>query len=175
MTDTWMQRARHGKCTDAELERAIDYEVQEWHTTRKSKTLPEYLAITIGMTEPDYSAWVENPTAFLASLKSTDTKHTPGPYLESPELGAIIAKNNDRDLVPAEVQYYGGQVICETVEPRNRPLLIAAPELWDFVRQTIADMQALANAADDPQTVVEMADHIAVKGDALIHKSGGRA
>jgi len=58
-------------------------------------------------------------------------EHTPRPWIDSPnEPGAIISTDPDAMAdAGMEVKYYGGAVIAESIAPRNKPLLKAAPDL----------------------------------------------
>ena len=60
-------------------------------------------------------------------------KHTPGPWIDSPNAGdAIISQHPDAmGDAGLEIDYYGGFVICESVSQRNKPLIKAAPELLE--------------------------------------------
>ena len=57
--------------------------------------------------------------------------HTPEPWVDSPKAsGAIISQDPDAMTdAGMEVGYYGGALICESVEERNKPLIKAAPGL----------------------------------------------
>lgn len=69
-------------------------------------------------------------------------RHTPGPWRVSPhscEYGSVVADTpcrepkNERDTEHAlsEVNDYGGYLIAESIVPQNRPLIAAAPALYD--------------------------------------------
>jgi len=63
------------------------------------------------------------------------SEHTDGPWVESPEVSdAIIAVNGDRPLSGSEVSDYGGQVVCESVEQKNKAIIQAAPDLYEALK-----------------------------------------
>lgn len=55
-------------------------------------------------------------------------KHTAGPWQAGLTSDSVIAPNEPHGSIPNR-EYYGGFLIAETVSPRNRPLVIAAPDL----------------------------------------------
>lgn len=61
--------------------------------------------------------------------------HTPGPWVDGNTSDSIIAPNaatqprQPGEPPDADVTYYGGYVVAETVSPRNKPLIKAAPLL----------------------------------------------
>jgi hypothetical protein len=73
--------------------------------------------------------------------------HTEGPWrISDNPYGAIVSDHptgrigeegytTDEGLYfPGDVDAYGGYVICESVLARNKPLIAAAPELFDSLR-----------------------------------------
>ena len=58
--------------------------------------------------------------------------HTPGPWIDSPNASDAIISTDPDAMADAgmEVKYYGGLVICESVYPKNKPLIRAAPEMF---------------------------------------------
>src|SRR5439155_3556589 len=71
--------------------------------------------------------------------------HTPGPWRISDHLhGGIVSEHPtgrplEADpfiteggvLIPDDLQAYGGYVICESVLPKDKPLIAAAPEMFE--------------------------------------------
>jgi hypothetical protein len=62
----------------------------------------------------------------------------------------------------SEIDYYGGNLICESVAAENRPLITAAPDLYDFIA-------TLEN--DDGK----IPDWLWAKREALLAKARGEA
>ncbi len=72
--------------------------------------------------------------------------HTPGPWREgnvpdaivcdTPVVGGISSAPDEETL-----SYYGGAVVCESVAPCNRSLIIAAPKLLEACELAIADFE----------------------------------
>lgn len=69
-------------------------------------------------------------------------QHTPGPWERGKPGDSIISKDpatlaaghqRDSDSV-GHLDYYGGVVICESVSPRDRPIIMAAPALLKALR-----------------------------------------
>ena len=73
--------------------------------------------------------------------------HTPGPWIDSPNASDAII-STDPDVIQVEIghggpfdqeaqDYYGGFVICESVYPKNKPLIKAAPEMKEALEGLI--------------------------------------
>ncbi len=64
-------------------------------------------------------------------------KHTPGEWEDSRQCDAVVTKTKpegfkyygDAETEKACLAYYGGYVIAESVQERDRPLIKAAPDL----------------------------------------------
>lgn len=86
--------------------------------------------------------------------------HTPGPWRSatpqggSLPYGAIVA-----DTLPAgrhyspgaeasEVAAYGGYLVAESVQPQDRPIIVAAPDLLAACESVLANMAPLIQAGD---------------------------
>lgn len=98
--------------------------------------------------------------------------HTPGPWREGNTVGAVVA---DADVEGGPLgydafQYYGGNLIAESVAPCNQPLIAAAPEMLAALRQI---------TEYDNCDVCPMCSHHMHRGDcslvALIAKAEGGA
>lgn len=61
------------------------------------------------------------------------TKFTPGPWRVGKDGGSIVADSpvGGHEQDEQTTEYYGGQVICETVSDCNKPLIAAAPKLLE--------------------------------------------
>src|SRR5438132_4123811 len=74
--------------------------------------------------------------------------HTPGPWRISDNLhGGIVSDHPtgrplEADpfvteggvLIPDDFQAYGGYMVCESALPKDRPLIAAAPEMFEALR-----------------------------------------
>ncbi len=85
-------------------------------------------------------------------------QHTPGPWVAGKTSDAIISKDPDALAAHRKVHgddgvgYYGGALICESVSPRDRPIIKAAPEMQAAVRdisRLIADGQLVRDIRHD--------------------------
>lgn len=63
-------------------------------------------------------------------------KHTPGPWRDGPYGGIVADGDTGRDD-PRNVAGYGGHLVCESVSSRNRPLLKAAPDMYESLRALV--------------------------------------
>lgn len=67
-------------------------------------------------------------------------KHTPGPWSVGPKGGCVVSVAPIQDIPEgtghADIEYYGGYLICESIWRNEDARLIAAtPELLNAVRQ----------------------------------------
>jgi hypothetical protein len=60
--------------------------------------------------------------------------HTPGPWRVAENHGAVVADADSGHDDPWNIEYYGGHLIAESIDPRNRPIIAAAPELLVALR-----------------------------------------
>ena len=78
-------------------------------------------------------------------------EHTPGPWIDSPNASDAII-STDQDVIQAEIDhggpftqetqdYYGGFVICESVYAKNKPLIKAAPEMYEVLKFWLGAVQ----------------------------------
>jgi hypothetical protein len=58
-------------------------------------------------------------------------KHTPGPWSIGKHSSVIVANDEFNDDPDGVVQYYGGDVICESMCKEDAHLIAAAPELLE--------------------------------------------
>lgn len=65
--------------------------------------------------------------------------HTRGPWRDSDGYGAIVADGDTGYDDADNLRGYGGHLVCESVAPRNRPLLRHAPDLWDVVEELVRE------------------------------------
>lgn len=85
------------------------------------------------------------------------TKHTPGPWRIGKHYGAVVADHPVPEISGSDhVEAYGGHMVGESIAPRNRALIAAAPELLEalqVVRRSVGwqvmhpETQALIDAA----------------------------
>src|SRR5438128_10096933 len=86
-------------------------------------------------------------TSTTFSARAARNAHTPGPWrISDNPYGAIVsdhptcrpgedgATTEEGLAYPGECETYGGYVICESVLPRNKPLIAAAPGMFDALR-----------------------------------------
>ncbi|MGH9767212.1 MAG: hypothetical protein ACREAB_07235 [Blastocatellia bacterium] len=72
-----------------------------------------------------------------------DAMHDPGPWVDGKTSDVIVAPDADRRAMSEDAfDYYGGFVIAESVAPWNRPILKAAPELFDALAELEAEICA---------------------------------
>ena len=96
--------------------------------------------------------------------------HTPGPWVAGNTADSIIVPE---DRPAEEILRSGGRLIAESIEPRNRPLIIAAPDLLAALRGgTVALEQCITN----PITAYELdlARRAIANSRAAIDKAEGR-
>src|SRR2546421_6955990 len=74
--------------------------------------------------------------------------HTPGPWRVSDHLDGCIVSDHPTGrpleadpfiteggvLIPDDLEAYGGYMVCESVLPKDRPLIAAAPEMFKTLR-----------------------------------------
>lgn len=62
-------------------------------------------------------------------------QHTPGPWRIGKVASAIVADTPPDDMRSAdEDEYYGGHLVAESIQVRDRPLICAAPDLLALAR-----------------------------------------
>ena len=104
-----------------------------------------------------------------------ETKHTPGPWRAGSGTGGKGSVVSDQLAVGAlngsdAVEYYGGNLIAESVAQENIPLIAAAPELLEVV---IMMRDADDDCASDNLPRIPAAARAAI--DAVIAKATGSA
>jgi len=62
------------------------------------------------------------------------SSHTPGPWRFGKPSDSVVSDAPDT-RTESHVDYYGGNLIAESISPSNRPIIAAAPELLDMVRR----------------------------------------
>lgn len=64
------------------------------------------------------------------------TEHTKGPWIRSKAGGTIISEHTNGlgEQGKECTEYYGGNVIAETVAECNMPLIMAAPDMLDAMK-----------------------------------------
>src|SRR2546430_7969499 len=80
------------------------------------------------------------------SARAARDVHTSGPWrISDNRYGAIVSDHptgrpgedgatTEEGHYPGERETYGGYVICESVLPKDMPLIAAAPEMFDTLR-----------------------------------------
>lgn len=62
-------------------------------------------------------------------------KHTPKPWVDGNTADSIVTKEPSLDAgmgwVADAYRYYGGNLVCESVAPKNKALIEAAPDLLE--------------------------------------------
>ena len=71
--------------------------------------------------------------------------HTPGPWVDSPHAGdAIISKHPDAMAHAGDcIGDYGGYVVCEGTTKRDKPLIKAAPRMYDTLGIAANELSAI--------------------------------
>lgn len=79
------------------------------------------------------------PTNPESKRMTTKSEFTPGPWRcdRDGKYGAIVADGDTGHDDADTVEAYGGHLICESVSIRNRPLIIAAPDLLEACKAVI--------------------------------------
>ena len=83
--------------------------------------------------------------------------HTPGPWRTGKACGAVVADSAEgiriRGAVDADsVEYYGGNLIGESISPNNIPLIAAAPELLEALKNVVMRFEWAAEVAEQVST-----------------------
>jgi hypothetical protein len=67
----------------------------------------------------------------------SEARHTPKPWRYNPQAGAVVCDTQvgPVPLDPETREYYGGEVIAETVTPANGKLIERAPELLEALEE----------------------------------------
>ena len=102
--------------------------------------------------------------------------HTPGPWRRGKCYQSIVADAPVPGIKGSDdVEAYGGNLIAESVATQNIPLIAAAPELLNTLRELVEIVDAAISAGDwkvdgccDPSLSLNWAR-------ATIAKAGGRA
>ena len=99
-------------------------------------------------------------------------QHTPGPWRPGKNSDSVVAD------VPVEhgpggsdaIEYYGGHLVAESVAPCNRPIIAAAPSMYDALHQIAYEPFGHDEATDREvldaitalarQTVAAIAKHV---------------
>jgi hypothetical protein len=84
---------------------------------------------------------------------------TPGPWMKGNPFDAIIASPEaEKKMIgkpfPVDketLEYYGGHVICESVNACNRDLIIAAPDLYEALKHAVAWLTETIEGKSVPQ------------------------
>lgn len=83
--------------------------------------------------------------------------HDPGPWIQGKTNDSIITTNvlNTR---PEIIEWYGGEVIAETVKNNNKPVIMAAPDLLTCLKWAMDWIVLWANDTPRKQWDSEFAD-----------------
>lgn len=73
-------------------------------------------------------------------------KHTPGPWRIGWNYGAVVADTPVPEMDGSDrVAAYGGHMVGESIAPRNRALIAAAPELLEAAVAALEDVMSIDN------------------------------
>ena len=102
----------------------------------------------------------------------SDTEFTPGPW----RLGyghAVVADSTEGLTIrgSTEPEYYGGNMIAESVAPANCHLISAAPELYEALEIILADYWELSESVDNEAQMY--ADTVISRSRAALAKARG--
>lgn len=93
-------------------------------------------------------------------------KHTPGPWRIGKHYGAVVADHPVPEMSGSDhVQAYGGHMVGESIAPRNRPLIAAAPEMFDLLKEFQAFVRD-GNHFGYPLGSVQKLDELIAKASA---------
>ena len=94
------------------------------------------------------------------------TQHTPGPWIDSSRASdAIISRDQDavkewlgdgEGYVQDALNYYGGAVVCESVQAKDKPLIKAAPALYAWAKLWL---EAIQNSGALRATLAELPEN----------------
>lgn len=82
-----------------------------------------------------------------------NSKHTPGPWKVG-KLDSVVVSDSDKNLTingatgKENTDYYGGNLICESVSSCNAKLIAAAPELLEVLQGLVSDVGNLLSEYD---------------------------
>lgn len=103
---------------------------------------------------------------------SAPAKHTPGPWRQG-KAGGIVSDHPVPEMSGADaVEYYGGHLIAESIAPRNRPLICAAPEMLDALERAERKLYAYVGVCKGDK---ELTDAVLPMVGAAIAKARGAA
>lgn len=107
--------------------------------------------------------------------------HTKGPWENGNVGDAIISKHPDAiagaSYTKDVLDYYGGAVICESVNSEDKPIIKAAPEMYEALKEWLAldesiaecqQCQALKRCGTHPaqlKMILEMRDAALLKAE----------
>ena len=81
-------------------------------------------------------------------------KHTPGPWREGISSGAIVTDcptpGDCRACSEGGAAFYGGHIVCESAEVRDRPILKAAPDLLAALKGLMGPIERAEAMEDAP-------------------------
>lgn len=74
-------------------------------------------------------------------------KHTPGPWKQSPDKGAVIADQPHSGTYTDVENHraYKGYMIAESIHPENMPIIMLAPALLANLTALVTDLEVLMN------------------------------
>lgn len=107
--------------------------------------------------------------------------HTPGEWRDSrSSKDAIvsdnpvtdIAENHDQTYVKKLVDLYDGYPICESVKPQNKPIIKAAPEMYEALKAIVDDIPLTSKEGRPDYGVTVTSDKITLARQALTKADG---
>ena len=103
-------------------------------------------------------------------------KHTPGPWRIGRNYGAVVADHPVPEMDGSDhVAAYGGHMVGESIAPRNRALIAAAPELHELLLTFTEWARQLAARDDLPKGIRSAAANLHDDGKRLLTKATGSA
>lgn len=103
----------------------------------------------------------------------SETEYTPGPWRSGTVYGAIVADyktSSYEESGHGDVNYYGGHLVCESVEfEANARLIAAAPEMLEALKEIVSD-SGQGNSHDS--LLQEIVDIHSIARDAIAKATG---
>lgn len=108
------------------------------------------------------------------------TMHSKGPWRPSPDgvpYGSIVCDDpsgrnfDERYTAETEIKAYGGYMVAESVAPRNRPLITAAPDLLEALQEL---MKSLEEWREEEFVILDDEDDLLVRAYAAIAMATGQ-
>lgn len=75
---------------------------------------------------------------------NNESKHFPGPWIDSPEASDAIVAPNAQPRYQHEIKDYGGVLVAESIAPCNKPVIRRAPSMLALLEKALPIIDAEA-------------------------------